>query len=419
MNGHDPDDRGDDADGTADDTAERPDGWPDDWTTASDDPQPPHDESTSDDAQPPHDESASDDAQPPHDESASDDAQPPHDESASDDAPTDDGAADRDENADPTVDVTADDHDTTDAIDAADPIDDATAETTDDARARGDEPVPTGDRESTLGERSTPEKPPAHDVDDAPPTIADDGLLTWFLNSPNGSVVFVRDVVSSIAAVAAIGLVLFAISGIWPPLVAVESGSMEPHMSKGDLVFIVDEQRYAPQSAVQDTGVSTHTSAQAANGYSKFGNYGDVVVYRPYGDRGATPIIHRARFYVEEGENWVKDADSDHLGSVDTCTEVPRNQCPAPYDGFITKGDANSNYDQVQSQSDIVKPEWVRGKAQVRVPLLGWIRLQFAKLTAVTATSVTPTVPANGPALFARLGALGAAAGAAVVATRT
>jgi signal peptidase len=285
--------------------------------------------------------------------------------------------------------------------------------------ARSDESVPAGDRESTLGERSTPEKPPAHDVDDDAPTIADDGLLTWFLNSPNGSVVFVRDVVSSVAAVAAIGLVLFAISGIWPPLVAVESGSMEPHMSKGDLVFIVDEQRYAPQSAVHDTGVSTHTSAQAANGYSKFGNYGDVVVYRPYGDRGRTPIIHRARFYVEEGENWVQDADPDHLGTVDTCAEAPRNQCPAPYDGFITKGDANSNYDQVQSQSDIVKPEWIRGKAQVRVPLLGWIRLQFAKLTSTAAASVTPTVPATVPALFARLGALGAAAGAAVVATRT
>ncbi|MFC6952564.1 S26 family signal peptidase [Halorubellus litoreus] len=374
MNGHDPDDRGDDADGTSDDTAERPDGWPDDWTTASDDAQPSNDES-------PHS----------NDES-------PH---SNDDPPTDDVAGDGDATVDAPTDVTTNDH--------------ATA----DGTARGDEAAPTGDRESTLGERSAPEKPPAHDVDDDPPTIADDGVITWFLNSPNGSVVFVRDVVSSVAAVAAIGLVLFAISGIWPPLVAVESGSMEPHMSKGDLVFIVDEQRYAPQSAVQDTGVSTHTSAQAANGYSKFGNYGDVVVYRPYGDRGATPIIHRARFYVEEGDNWVKDADPDHLGAVDTCAEVPRNQCPAPYDGFITKGDANDNYDQVQSQSDIVKPEWVRGKAQVRVPLLGWIRLQFAKLTSATTSPVAPTIPANGPALFARLGALGAAAGAAVVATRT
>ena len=389
MNGHDPDDRGDDADGTSDDTAERPDGWPDDWTTASDDAQAPHDESPS----------------------ANDESRRSEDQPVGDDAPTDDVPADRDRTVDPTADATADDHVTPDAT--------ADDHVTTDATAREDEPVPTGDGESTLGERSTPEKPPAHDVDDDPPTIADDGLLTWFLNSPNGSVVFVRDVVSSVAAVAAIGLVLFAISGIWPPLVAVESGSMEPHMSKGDLVFIVDEQRYAPQSAVQDTGVSTHTSAQAANGYSKFGNYGDVVVYRPYGDRGATPIIHRARFYVEEGENWVNDADPEHLGSVDTCAEVPRNQCPAPYDGFITKGDANANYDQVQSQSDIVKPEWVRGKAQVRVPLLGWIRLQFAKLTSATTTPVTPTIPANGPAPFARLGALGAAAGAAVIATRT
>jgi signal peptidase len=170
---------------------------------------------------------------------------------------------------------------------------------------------------------------------------------------------------------------------------------MEPHMHKGDLVFIVDETRYAPQSAVADTGVSTYQSAQDANGYWKFGNHGDVVVYKPSGG-GGTPIIHRARFHVEEGENWIDDADPAFLGGVDECHEVPRNMCPAPYDGFVTKGDANPTYDQIGDQSTIVKSEWIRGKAAVRIPLLGWIRLQFAELALA---SVSASSQALGGAL--------------------
>lgn len=254
------------------------------------------------------------------------------------------------------------------------------------------------DRESTAA------KPPAPGVDDSGPTIAEDGALTWFRTSNHGAVVVVRDIVSSVATVAAIGLILFAISGIWPPLVAVESGSMEPHMSKGDLVFIVDETRYAPQSSVDDTGVSTLQSARDANGYWKFGNNGDVIVYKPSGGDG-TPIIHRARFHVEEGENWIDRADPAYLGAIDECDEVPRNMCPAPYDGFITKGDANPTYDQIGDQSTIVKSEWIRGKAAVRIPLLGWIRLQFADLSLAIANASGQTV-SGASGLVARVSAL-------------
>jgi signal peptidase len=367
MTGHDPDDRGDDADGT-EPPEDSPGGWPDDWTTAEDDA---------------HSAPAADSSTP-----ADDDTPAPGDGGAlaGDDTGSDESTADEDVGRIPGP----------------------------DERSPSDDPIANGNAKSTLGKPPDPEEPSAPSVDDEPPTITDDGFLTWFLNTPNGAVVFVRDVLSSIAAVAAIGLLLFAISGIWPPLVAVESGSMEPHMTKGDLVFIVEEERYAPQSAIADTGVSTVDAANAADGYRKFGGYGDVIVYEPFGKERATPIIHRARFHVEEGENWVPEANPEHLGNVDSCAEVPRDMCPAPYDGFITKGDAVSTYDQVGSQSTIVKKEWIRGKAQVRIPLLGWIRLQFAQLTSVAPTGSVPTT-----ALFARLGALGAAAGAAVVATRT
>ncbi|MFC7081896.1 S26 family signal peptidase [Halorussus caseinilyticus] len=203
-------------------------------------------------------------------------------------------------------------------------------------------------------------------------------LVRRFRNSDNGAVVFVREMLSSAGIVIAIGLLLFAVSGVWPPMVAIESGSMEPHMQKGDLVFIMEEGRLAPAAAHANTGVVTYRGGEE-KGYKSFNNYGDVIIYQPDGREYETPIIHRARFWVEEGENWYDEADKQYI-SADSCEEL--TNCPAPNSGFITKGDANSFYDQASwgggALSDPVRPSWVRGTAEVRVPWLGWVRLQFS-----------------------------------------
>nr|WP_158058965.1 S26 family signal peptidase [Halorussus halophilus] len=200
-----------------------------------------------------------------------------------------------------------------------------------------------------------------------------------FRDSDNEAVVFVREMLSSAGIVLAIGLLLFAISGVWPPMVAIESGSMNPHMQKGDLVFIMEEGRLAPAAAHGDTGVVTYQRGQQT-GYTKFKEPGDVIVYEPDGKSYATPIIHRARFWVDEGDNWYEMADKEYIGSnVDSCEELAN--CPAPNSGFITKGDANQYYDQSNRMgpiSDPVEPEWIRGTAEVRIPWLGWVRLQFS-----------------------------------------
>lgn len=201
-----------------------------------------------------------------------------------------------------------------------------------------------------------------------------DAPLRWAFQTDQWAVVFLRDALSSVLTVVVIALVLFAISGIWPPLVAVESGSMDPHMHRGDLVFLVDEQRFAPDEAVGGTGVVTHREGQET-GYWSFGDYGNVVVFKPNGGQ-STPIIHRARFYVEEGDDWVAMADEDYLGRVDTCAETAT--CPAPHDGFVTKGDDNVEYDQVGGQSTVVRPSWITGRAKVRIPWLGYVRLKLA-----------------------------------------
>jgi signal peptidase len=179
-----------------------------------------------------------------------------------------------------------------------------------------------------------------------------------------------REFLSGAAIVVLVGLVLFAVSGVWPPMVAVESGSMEPNMETGDLVFVMAEGRLVPEDA--RAGVVTREVGRDT-GYRTFDGYGDVIVFQP-GGREGTPTIHRAQFWVEEGENWYEKADERYVFG-DSCEVIAA--CPAPHDGFITKGDANPTYDQM-GHTGPVKPAWVVGKAKLRVPYLGWVRLAFA-----------------------------------------
>jgi signal peptidase len=190
--------------------------------------------------------------------------------------------------------------------------------------------------------------------------------------SEDSWVLFAQDIVTSVAAVLLVGVYLFAISGVWPPMVAIESGSMEPNMQVNDLAFVMETDRFQPDAAHDETGVVTARQG-AETGYTQFGNSGDVIVFEPNGNGRRTPIIHRAMFWVEEGENWCEMANPAYLGDGETDARA----CEASHAGFITKGDANPTYDQVQNGlTEPVKPEWVVGTAEQRVPLLGWIRLR-------------------------------------------
>jgi len=203
------------------------------------------------------------------------------------------------------------------------------------------------------------------------------GPVGWILRSDHTVATFLREFVGSALVVLIIGLLLFAISGVWPPMVAVESGSMEPRMERGDLVFVMDQNRFEPDASVMDTGIATYRSSSEA-GYEKFGDYGDVIIYRQDGSQRETPIIHRARFWVNGSENWYDKADRSFVNG-DDCTST--TNCPAPHSGFITKGDNNGQYDQVSDISGPVKPEWIKGTAELRIPWLGRVRLELSELT--------------------------------------
>jgi signal peptidase len=161
---------------------------------------------------------------------------------------------------------------------------------------------------------------------------------------------------------------------------------MTPHMQTGDLVFVMEEHRLAPKAAVEGTGVATYQSS-LDTGYRRFGDYGDVIVYRKDGRSDATPIIHRSRFWVSDGENWYDRANRSYVNG-DSCESIPN--CPAPHAGFITKGDHNSQYDQISGISEPVKPEWIKGSAEVRIPWLGHVRLELSELQIAPVMQVAP-----------------------------
>ena len=224
------------------------------------------------------------------------------------------------------------------------------------------------------------------------------GWLRWFWTTEETPAVYVRDVVTSVGAVLLVGLLLFAASGIWPPMVAVESTSMEPNMERGDLVFVMSEDRFVPDAAPSHAGEPTGVvPADRATevGYTEFDRPGDVIIYKRDGSDRETPVIHRAMLWVENGENWYDRANPGAVGNADSCRAL--QYCPAPHAGFITKGDndvTNAQYDQVTGLSAPVKPAWVIGTAEFRVPYLGQIRLLLQQAPAGSTAGLHPPGPA-------------------------
>ena len=224
-----------------------------------------------------------------------------------------------------------------------------------------------------------------------------------------------KDIIFVVVVVGGISLLSQLLLGLWTPMVAVESGSMVPNLNIGDIVVVQGASR---------TEIIPWDEAETT-GYTAFNNPGDVILFRPYGKESlnlldqlkmllgwppgsekATPIIHRALRYVDEGEPMWDGG--------------PR----APFSGYITKGDHNEVIDQMAGQifgtanvsyiqahrgdlRDVgsgifldkntgllvystqngtyvgegisyltpVKKEWVIGKARAKIPLVGYIRL--------------------------------------------
>ena len=176
----------------------------------------------------------------------------------------------------------------------------------------------------------------------------------------------VRDRLGPVRVVVLVALVLVVVTGTWPPLVAVESSSMSPAVERGDLVVVTAADRFPWNEPVGSDSIEDTRSAPP----ERFGRAGDVVVFAaPVGrDR---PILHRVAFHVSAGEDWTKRGDPAMV--EETCDDL--GTCPAPYDGYVTYGDANGRYDQSVGIAPVVREDRIHAKALVAIPAVGHLRL--------------------------------------------
>lgn len=217
------------------------------------------------------------------------------------------------------------------------------------------------------------------------------------------ALLFLRDAGIALAFVASILLAMFAYTGLWPPLVVVESDSMmhtEDNVSyvgaidTGDLVLV--------KSVDSVPDIETYMDGYSS-GHRTYDDYGDVIIYRVMGNELTTPIIHRAVIYLEVNEDGrsfrsesLRDVDDekwstsdpsdtwDHLTSViriydygfqSEVVSIDTDRLEAE-SGFITRGDHVNDIDQMRAgQNTPVNIDWVVGKARGEIPWFGLLKL--------------------------------------------
>lgn len=229
----------------------------------------------------------------------------------------------------------------------------------------------------------------------------------------------IKNILFLVAMIFIISTFYYITLGLFTPLPFVgisHGGSMVPTLETGDLVLIQGASR---------TEITTSEVAELT-GYRSFDLPGDIILWHPYGkeDFNLTdfarnisqdkpfpqvkeqPWIHRTLYYVEKGDPMWKGGP------------------PAPFPGYITKGDQANMTDQEQgrilgkvnstylteykgqikeigdsiflnqltgqiiykiddeyyigegiSYLTPVKREWIIGVARVRIPYIGFVRL--------------------------------------------
>ena len=202
---------------------------------------------------------------------------------------------------------------------------------------------------------------------------------------------------------------LFAYSQVWPPIVVVESSSMQ-HSDTESFIGVIDTGDYVLVQAAPLRGEVTTWVEGRAQSYRTYGDYGDVIIFWPP-VAADTPIIHRAILWLEwnaTGDGW--DAPSllalptsewialdrnrtplqypfaingsitiRHMGFRGDLTEVIRLSTASPsrrVSGYITMGDNNA----YKSGPDpwIVVQGNVVGHARGELPWFGLLKLTIA-----------------------------------------
>lgn len=219
------------------------------------------------------------------------------------------------------------------------------------------------------------------------------------------ALLFLRDAGIALLFVASILLAMYAYTGLWPPLVVVESESMMHSEENVSYIGVIDTGDLVLVKSVDSVSdIETYVDG-CRSGHKTYGDYGDVIVYKVNGNDLSTPIIHRAIIYLEANEDGNSfrseslrhlDADKwstsdpsdtwDHLTSVLRIYEVGFQSETVTIDtnrltvssGFITKGDHNDYIDQdTMVRNTPVRLSWVVGEARGEIPWFGLLKLWF------------------------------------------
>ncbi|HYS72003.1 MAG TPA: S26 family signal peptidase [Thermoplasmata archaeon] len=113
-----------------------------------------------------------------------------------------------------------------------------------------------------------------------------------------------RDLIVAGVIVAVFLASIYAYAGTWPPLVVVESSSMQ-HSDRESFLGVIDTgDMVFQQAAPTRASIVTYIEGRAG-GYSTYGDYGDVIIFNRPGN--PTPVIHRAIMYATVHPNGTAD----------------------------------------------------------------------------------------------------------------
>ena len=210
----------------------------------------------------------------------------------------------------------------------------------------------------------------------------------------DGHYTIVHDVIVAVVVVMIIVVGIYGYTNTWPPVVVVESGSMQHDIDEGSL-GVIDTGDIVMVKKVDSIDDITPWSVGKNKDYKTYGEYGDVIIYDKNGE-GGTPVIHRAIVFIRHNETVggvhyfdVPEWNIFHERKIEYQIEELNFEInytpPRGHDGYLTKGDnvfTNKKIDQESGISDVngrvveqVSIEWVIGVARGEVPWFGLIKL--------------------------------------------
>ncbi len=246
-----------------------------------------------------------------------------------------------------------------------------------------------------------------------------------------------KDVIIAFIIVLIIISSIYIYTSNWPPVVVVESDSMQHSDDESFLGVIDTGDLVLVKSIDSEDDVISYMKGKRI-GHETYNEYGDVLIYRKNGFKDSTPVIHRALIWVEFNETTGNSFDIPELqhhkvglegdwyilgnpsndrwynlrgtlvlrrigyDEIDVSINLNNiilnynNPDIEPHSGFITLGDHNNaNYDQAMLRDEHggtvrpIAPEWVVGKARGELPWFGLIKLYFQD------NSITERAPEN------------------------